>query len=87
MLAHKMCCLFSKSQLNEGQPNVVKEEDLQYLIQLVKMKGGGPPWIHMMHRVMPNMSYQAWWRDPKVRFSCIVCWSPYSFNFNQYIDN
>lgn len=55
----------SKSQLNEGQPNVVKEEDLQYLIQLVKMKGGGPPWIHMMHRVMPNMSYQAWWRDPK----------------------
>ncbi|KAB2001036.1 hypothetical protein ES319_D12G272900v1 [Gossypium barbadense] len=29
------------------------------------MRDGGPTWMHMMDRSTPNMSYQAWRRDPK----------------------
>ena len=56
------------SQLNEGRSSVVTEEDLKHLWQLVEMRDGGPGWIHMMDRSAPNMSYQAWRRDPKVGY-------------------
>ncbi|XP_062147672.1 uncharacterized protein LOC133856627 [Alnus glutinosa] len=54
----------SMSQHQEEKPNAVTEEDLEHLCQLVEMKDGGPPWIRMMDRAAPNMSYQAWRRDP-----------------------
>ncbi|XVF53288.1 hypothetical protein PTKIN_Ptkin05aG0087400 [Pterospermum kingtungense] len=53
-------------QLDEGRISVVTKEDLKHLWHLVKMRDGGPTWIHMMNRSTPNMSYQAWRRDPKV---------------------
>nr|XP_010934199.1 uncharacterized protein LOC105054408 [Elaeis guineensis] len=43
----------------------VMEEDLEHLIQLVEVTDGGPMWHQMMDRSLPNMSYQAWRRDPK----------------------
>ncbi|KAI4307027.1 hypothetical protein L6164_030262 [Bauhinia variegata] len=55
----------SSPNLNEETANTLTLGDLQYLFQLVEMKDGGPPWIHMMDRSTPNMSYQAWRRDPK----------------------
>ncbi|XVE64487.1 hypothetical protein DITRI_Ditri07aG0104700 [Diplodiscus trichospermus] len=55
----------STSELNEGLSSVVTEEDLKHLWQLVEMRDGGPSWIPMMDRSAPNMSYQAWRRDPK----------------------
>ncbi|XVE58272.1 hypothetical protein DITRI_Ditri04bG0157200 [Diplodiscus trichospermus] len=54
-----------RPQLNEGRSSVVTEEDLKHLWQLVEMRDGGPSWIQMMDRSTPNMSYQAWRRDPK----------------------
>ncbi|XWS38056.1 hypothetical protein CRYUN_Cryun19dG0098200 [Craigia yunnanensis] len=59
------CSTCYTSQLNEGRSSVVTEEDLKQLWQLVEMRDGGPGWIHMMDRSAPNMSYQAWRRDPK----------------------
>ncbi|KAF5450511.1 hypothetical protein F2P56_030853 [Juglans regia] len=56
---------YSMSQLHEEKANVVTEEDLEHLCQLVEMKDGGPPWIQMMDRSSPSMSYKAWRRDPK----------------------
>ncbi|KAM1254231.1 hypothetical protein ACFX2J_042010 [Malus domestica] len=56
----------STSQLNEEKPTVVTEEDLEVLSELVDMKDGGPPWIQMMDRSTPTMTYQGWRRDPKV---------------------
>jgi hypothetical protein len=56
----------SVSQHHKEKPNVVTEEDLEHLCQLVEMKDGGPPWIHMMDRSAPNLSYQAFRRDPDV---------------------
>ncbi|GMY07619.1 star-related lipid transfer protein 7, mitochondrial [Fagus crenata] len=55
----------SMLQPNEQKPNVVSEEDLEHLCQLVEMKDEGPPWMPMMDRSAPNMSYEAWRRDPK----------------------
>jgi len=55
----------SMLQPNEQKPNFVNKEDLEHLCQLVEMKDGGPPWIQMMDRSAPNMSYKAWQRDPK----------------------
>ena len=55
-------------QPNELKPNFVNKEDLEHLCQLVEMKDGGPPWIQMMDRSAPNMSYKAWQRDPKVSY-------------------
>ncbi|KAF6159621.1 hypothetical protein GIB67_034583 [Kingdonia uniflora] len=49
---------------NENQL-AVTEDDLDHLSQLVEVKDGGPAWIHMMDRSAPNMSYQAWRRDPE----------------------
>lgn len=58
--------LSSTSQLNDEKPKVVTEEDLEVLSELVDMKDGGPPWIQMMDRSTPTMTYQGWRRDPKV---------------------
>lgn len=55
----------SASTINEDASNTIILEDLQHLWQLVEVKDGGPPWIQMMDRSTPNMSYQAWRRDPK----------------------
>ncbi|KAI4338042.1 hypothetical protein L6164_016396 [Bauhinia variegata] len=55
----------SSSKHNEETANALTQEDLQHLFQLVEMEDGGPPWIHMMDRSTPKMSYQAWRRDPK----------------------
>ncbi|CAN1170796.1 StAR-related lipid transfer protein 7, mitochondrial [Linum perenne] len=57
------------SQLNDEKPHpadLVREEDLEYLHQLVEMKDGGPAWIQMMDRSTAGMTYQAWRRDTKV---------------------
>ncbi|KAK4351027.1 hypothetical protein RND71_030340 [Anisodus tanguticus] len=43
----------------------ITDEDLEHLWHLVERKDGGPPWKHMMDRSTPNMSYQAWQRDPE----------------------
>ncbi|XWS48652.1 hypothetical protein CRYUN_Cryun13aG0094500 [Craigia yunnanensis] len=56
---------FCTLQLNEGRSSVVTEEDLRHLWQLVERRDGGPSWIHMMDSATPNMTYQAWRRDPK----------------------
>lgn len=40
--------------------------DLHHLWQLVEEKDGGLPWIQMMDRSTPTMSYKAWRREPKV---------------------
>ncbi|KAJ7965251.1 StAR-related lipid transfer protein [Quillaja saponaria] len=56
----------SASSLNEETSNAVIEEDLEHLCQLVEVKDGGLPWIQMMDRSTPTMSYQAWRRDPKI---------------------
>ncbi|XP_041016122.1 uncharacterized protein LOC121258644 [Juglans microcarpa x Juglans regia] len=53
------------SQLHKDVVDLVTEEDLEHLCELVEMKDGGPRWIEMMDRSTPNMSYQAWRRDPK----------------------
>ncbi|KAJ7965250.1 StAR-related lipid transfer protein like [Quillaja saponaria] len=58
--------VYSASSLNEETSNAVIEEDLEHLCQLVEVKDGGLPWIQMMDRSTPTMSYQAWRRDPKI---------------------
>ncbi|KAF8379909.1 hypothetical protein HHK36_027374 [Tetracentron sinense] len=56
----------SSSQLEREKSVVVTgEQDLEHLCQLVEVKDGGPAWIQMMDRSTPNMSYQAWRRDPE----------------------
>lgn len=55
----------STPQLTE-KSLLVTEEDLEHLYQLVEVKDGGRPWIPMMERSTPNMSYQAWRRDPEI---------------------
>ncbi|KAF3634100.1 hypothetical protein T459_09701 [Capsicum annuum] len=46
-------------------PLPITDEDLDHLWHLVERKDGGPPWKHVMDRSAPNMSYQAWQRDPE----------------------
>lgn len=58
----------SSSKLKEQERLVVTEEDLEHLCHLVDRKDGGPPWKHIMDRSAPGMRYQAWQRDPEVRF-------------------
>lgn len=63
------CYLFflsSSSQDKEEECRVVTEEDFEHLCHLVERKDGGPAWKHMMDRSSPNMSCQAWQRDPEV---------------------
>ncbi|KAL2454183.1 Polyketide cyclase/dehydrase and lipid transport superfamily protein [Abeliophyllum distichum] len=56
----------SSSKLGKEKSSLVTEDDLKYLHQLVEEKDGGPAWIQMMDRSTPNMSYQAWRRDPVI---------------------
>jgi hypothetical protein len=56
---------YSSSKLENGKSNLVNEDDLKHLHRLVEEKDGGPAWIQMMDRSTPNMSYQAWRRDPE----------------------
>ncbi|PSS32952.1 StAR-related lipid transfer protein like [Actinidia chinensis var. chinensis] len=53
------------SQLKKEEGVVVTQEDLEHLCHLVDRTDGGPPWKHVMDRSTPNMSYQAWQRDPE----------------------
>ncbi|XP_055821802.1 uncharacterized protein LOC129890250 [Solanum dulcamara] len=55
----------SSSLHREGEKSVVTDADLHYLDGLVEEQDGGPAWIQMMDRSTPNMSYQAWRRDPE----------------------
>ncbi|XP_022867898.1 uncharacterized protein LOC111387559 isoform X2 [Olea europaea var. sylvestris] len=55
----------SSSKLEKERTGLVNEDDLKDLHQLVEEKDGGPAWIQMMDRSTPNMSYQAWRRDPE----------------------
>lgn len=59
----------SALEFDEGNSNIVTEEDLEHLCQLVEVKDGGPTWIQMMDRSAPAMYCKAWRRDPKVAFS------------------
>lgn len=64
-----MPCYFSllfTPDSSEDNSNAVTTEDLHHLCKLVEEKDGGLPWIQMMDRSTPAMSYQAWRRDPKV---------------------
>lgn len=56
----------SVPQQPDGEKSAVTEKDLQHLCQLVEMTDGGPAWRKMMEKSLPNMSYQAWQRDPQV---------------------
>ena len=59
-------CGFCRPPDGKSEEVAVTEEDLEHLIQLVEVTDGGPMWHQMMDRSLPNMSYQAWRRDPKV---------------------
>ncbi|XP_058786692.1 uncharacterized protein LOC131661248 [Vicia villosa] len=50
---------------SEDTSNGVTVDDLHHLYKLVEEKDGGLPWIHMMDRSTPTLSYQAWRREPK----------------------
>ncbi|XP_072958301.1 uncharacterized protein [Typha angustifolia] len=52
-------------QMVESEKLAVTGEDLQHLYKLVEVTDGGPAWHKMMERTLPNMSYQAWRRDPE----------------------
>ncbi|XP_006648262.3 uncharacterized protein LOC102714348 [Oryza brachyantha] len=43
----------------------VGKDDLVNLWRLVEGRDGGPAWIKMMEKALPNMTYQAWRRDPQ----------------------
>ncbi|KAM0935055.1 putative START domain-containing protein [Dioscorea sansibarensis] len=43
----------------------VTSQDLDHLCKLVEMTDGGPAWHQMMDKSLPNMSYQAWRREPE----------------------
>lgn len=58
------------------------EEDLEVLSELVDMKDGGPPWIQMMDRSTPTMTYQGWRRDPKVMVFPLT----FAFLVNRFVE-
>ncbi|KAF5734368.1 hypothetical protein HS088_TW16G00817 [Tripterygium wilfordii] len=58
-------CSGSLSELENEKPGLVNGDDLEHFCKLVEVKDEGPAWIHMMDRSTPNMTYQAWRRDPK----------------------
>ncbi|XP_004245442.2 uncharacterized protein [Solanum lycopersicum] len=62
---HSISSSTSSSLHLEAEKLVVTDADLRYLDGLVEEKDGGPAWIQMMDRSTPNMSYQAWRRDPE----------------------
>ncbi|KAM0946727.1 putative START domain-containing protein [Dioscorea sansibarensis] len=49
----------------KGETLAVTIEDLDHLCKLVEGRDGGPVWHQMMDKSLPNMSYQAWRRDPE----------------------
>lgn len=55
----------SSSLQLEGEKSLVTDADFLYLDGLVEEQDGGHAWIQMMDRSTPNMSYQAWRRDPE----------------------
>ncbi|KAH6790654.1 Polyketide cyclase/dehydrase and lipid transport superfamily protein [Perilla frutescens var. frutescens] len=59
------CFDYSSSKLETEKTSIVNEDDLKHLHNLAEEKDGGPVWIQMMDRSTPNMSYQAWRRDPE----------------------
>ncbi|KAL0313113.1 UNVERIFIED_CONTAM: hypothetical protein Sradi_5710600 [Sesamum radiatum] len=56
---------YSSSKSENEKSRLVNGDDLRHLHRLVEEKDGGPAWIQMMDRSTPNMSYQAWRRDPE----------------------
>ncbi|KAH9611795.1 hypothetical protein KSS87_011709, partial [Heliosperma pusillum] len=57
---------FSSSQLQGNEcAAAVNDSDLIHLHKIVEEKDGGVPWIQMMDRSTPTMSYRAWRRDPE----------------------
>ncbi|KAK9122336.1 hypothetical protein Syun_019953 [Stephania yunnanensis] len=56
---------YSGAHLEREKSLAVTGEDLEHLCKVVEEKDGGPAWIKMMERSTPNMSYQAWRRDPE----------------------
>lgn len=65
-LIYSSLLLGSSSQLQKDKSSIVNEDDLEILCKLVEDKDGGAPWIQMMDRSSPTMSYQAWRKDPEV---------------------
>lgn len=55
----------SSQKSGEDTSNGVTIDDLHHLYKLVEEKDGGLPWIQMMDKSTPTMSYQAWRREPK----------------------
>ncbi|CAJ1974478.1 unnamed protein product [Sphenostylis stenocarpa] len=55
----------SSPETVEETSDAVTIRDLHHLWLLVEEKDGGLPWIQMMDRSTPTMSYKAWHREPK----------------------
>ncbi|KAJ0968753.1 hypothetical protein J5N97_021630 [Dioscorea zingiberensis] len=55
----------SSGKEDKGETLAVTWEDLDHLCKLVEVRDGGPVWHQMMEKSLPNMSYQAWRRDPE----------------------
>ncbi|KAK2390859.1 hypothetical protein P8452_28054 [Trifolium repens] len=55
----------SSPKSGEDTSDGVTFDDLHHLYKLVEEKDGGLPWIQMMDKSTPTMSYQAWRREPK----------------------
>lgn len=55
----------SSSEVGKADGVPVTHKDLEHLYHLLERKDGGPRWKHMMDRSTPDMSYQAWQRDPE----------------------
>jgi hypothetical protein len=58
----------SSPKSGEDTSDGVTFDDLHHLYKLVEEKDGGLPWIQMMDKSTPTMSYQAWRREPKVSY-------------------
>lgn len=61
----KFASSVSSPKSSEETSDAVTMADLHHLWQLVEEKDGGLPWIQMMDRSTPSMSYKAWRREPK----------------------
>ncbi|KAL2339547.1 hypothetical protein Fmac_007487 [Flemingia macrophylla] len=61
----KFASSVSSPKSSEETSDAVALADLHHLWQLVEEKDGGLPWIQMMDRSTPTMSYKAWRREPK----------------------
>uniref|UniRef100_A0ACD5TC07 Uncharacterized protein n=1 Tax=Avena sativa TaxID=4498 RepID=A0ACD5TC07_AVESA len=56
---------FQGSSEMANEELAVGKDDLVNLWRLVEGNDGGPAWIKMMEKALPNMTYQAWRRDPQ----------------------